>query len=143
VTVDLAGQRLDVINTHLGLRGAERVVQVEALLGPHWIGSQNEATPLILAGDFNAVPASRAYRRLAARLRTGPKDPRHRPPRTFPSRFPVLALDHVFVSHRVEVMRVAPVRTPLSRLASDHLPLLVEFSPAAVARPALLAGAAA
>jgi endonuclease/exonuclease/phosphatase family metal-dependent hydrolase len=143
VTVDLAGQRYDILNTHLGLRGAERLAQVDALLGPHWIGSQNEATPMILAGDFNAIPASRAYRRLAAGLRTGPKGAQHRPPKTFPSRLPLLALDHVFVSHRVEVLRMAPLRSPLARRASDHLPLLVEFRPAHAAPPAMLAGAAA
>jgi endonuclease/exonuclease/phosphatase family metal-dependent hydrolase len=143
VTVDLDGHRYDVINTHLGLRGAERMAQVEALLGPAWIGSQSSGTPLILAGDFNAVPASRAYRRIAATLLAGPAGERHRAPRTFPSRLPVLALDHVFVSDRIAVRRVAPLRSRLARSASDHLPLLVELELNHAALGGAVTGAAA
>jgi endonuclease/exonuclease/phosphatase family metal-dependent hydrolase len=39
----------------------------------------------------------------------------------------MLRIDHVFVSRAVRVLRVETVRTPLARVASDHLPLLVEF----------------
>jgi endonuclease/exonuclease/phosphatase family metal-dependent hydrolase len=39
----------------------------------------------------------------------------------------MLRIDHVFVSRSVRVLRVETVRTPLARVASDHLPLLVEF----------------
>ena len=39
----------------------------------------------------------------------------------------MLRIDHVFVSRGIAVQRVETVRTPLARIASDHLPLLVEF----------------
>jgi endonuclease/exonuclease/phosphatase family metal-dependent hydrolase len=39
----------------------------------------------------------------------------------------MLRIDHVFVSRSIRVLRVETVRTPLARIASDHLPLLVEF----------------
>jgi endonuclease/exonuclease/phosphatase family metal-dependent hydrolase len=38
----------------------------------------------------------------------------------------VLRLDHLFVSPSVEVTDAGPVRTRLSRVASDHFPLLAE-----------------
>jgi endonuclease/exonuclease/phosphatase family metal-dependent hydrolase len=117
-----------VINTHLGLRGPERLLQIDALLGPEWCGHPSCREPVIVAGDFNAIPRSRVYRRLCAHLhdaQTAPHNPR--PRATFPGRAPLLRVDHVFASRSVEVLRAETIRTPLARIASDHLPLLVEF----------------
>lgn len=139
-------QRLQVINTHLGLSGRERVIQAEALLGPDWLGSPACRAPLLLVGDLNATPWSRAYRRLTARLtdaRHLAADPAGAHRATFPTRWPALRLDHVFVGAGVGVARVAVVRSRLARVASDHLPLLAEIEIGAgpvaqqKARPAL------
>ena len=43
------------------------------------------------------------------------------------SRLPMLSLDHVFVSDAIETVDVRTVRTKLTRVASDHLPLVAEF----------------
>ncbi|MEA1833118.1 endonuclease/exonuclease/phosphatase family protein [Methylobacterium durans] len=128
VEVAVGGGRLQILNTHLGLSGRERVAQVEALLGPDWLGGNLARAPFVLVGDLNATPLSRAYRRLAARL-TDARRLARRPARgaTFPSRCPVLRLDHVFVSAGVTAERVGVVRGALPRLASDHLPLLAEL----------------
>lgn len=136
--VQAQGGEVQVINTHLGLRGLERLNQVQALLGPDWLGGPKCTAPFILLGDFNAVPHSRAYKRLAARLRDAQAAPLvHRAQPTFPGRMPVLRIDHVFVSAGVEVTRAEPIRTPLARRASDHLPLLVEFRLTIPSAPAL------
>jgi endonuclease/exonuclease/phosphatase family metal-dependent hydrolase len=115
-SVQVGGTVVQVINTHLGLRRPERLAQVDALLGPEWLG------------DFNAIQRSRAYQRLAARLRDAQASPhvlRRHP--TFPARMPLLRIDHVFTSRSIEVLRVEAIRTPLARVASDHLPLFVDF----------------
>ncbi|NNM72314.1 endonuclease/exonuclease/phosphatase family protein [Enterovirga aerilata] len=127
VTAQIGGRPCEIVNTHLGLRGMERLIQVDALLGPDWIGSALPSAPLMLVGDLNAVPSSRAYRRIAQRLRDAQSLSAGRPRPTFPSRLPFLRLDHVFVNGWVEVLRVETIRTPLARVASDHLPLFVEF----------------
>jgi endonuclease/exonuclease/phosphatase family metal-dependent hydrolase len=127
ISAQLGGRHFEVVNTHLGLRGMERLIQVDALLGPDWIGSALPSSPLMLVGDFNAVPSSRAYRRIAQRLRDAQALASGRPRPTFPSRLPFLRLDHVFVNSCVEVVRVDTIRTREARMASDHLPLLVEF----------------
>jgi endonuclease/exonuclease/phosphatase family metal-dependent hydrolase len=127
-SVNVGGAEVQVINTHLGLRRDERLAQVNTLLGTDWLGHPACREPIILAGDFNALPRSRAYQRLAARLVDAQCAPRvQRPLATFPSRLPLLRLDHIFVSRSVEVLRVETIRTPLARVASDHLPLFVEF----------------
>jgi endonuclease/exonuclease/phosphatase family metal-dependent hydrolase len=128
-SVNVAGGEIQIINTHLGVRGPERLRQIEALLGPDWLGHSACHEPVIVAGDLNAIPRSRVYRRVAAHLRdaqTWLGTSRQRP--TYPSRAPLLRLDHVFVSPSIEVLRAEVIRTPLARIASDHLPLLVDFN---------------
>jgi endonuclease/exonuclease/phosphatase family metal-dependent hydrolase len=127
-SVRVGGADLQVINTHLGLRRPERLAQVDCLLGSDWLGHPSCRELVVLAGDFNAIPRSRVYQRLSARLRDAqPPTAMRSPPPTFPSRLPFLRLDYIFVSHAVDVLRAETIRTPLARKASDHLPLLAEL----------------
>lgn len=127
-SVNLGGTDVQVITTHLGLRRNERLAQVDHLLGPQWLGHGACREPVILLGDFNASPRSRAYRHLASHLRDAQEAVPHQGARpTFPSRLPVLRIDHAFVSRSIQVMRVESVRSRIARVASDHLPLMVEF----------------
>ncbi len=127
-SVNLGGTDVQVITTHLGLRRSERLMQVDCLLGPQWLGHPACREPVILLGDFNASPRSRAFQRLASRLRDAQAAmPHQRAKCTFPSRMPVLRIDHAFVSRSVHVVRVESVRSPMARAASDHLPLMIEF----------------
>jgi endonuclease/exonuclease/phosphatase family metal-dependent hydrolase len=45
---------------------------------------------------------------------------------TFPSGLPFLALDRVWTHPRSLLKRIGVHRTPLARVASDHLPLIAE-----------------
>jgi endonuclease/exonuclease/phosphatase family metal-dependent hydrolase len=133
VAIDIEGVDLQVINTHLGLVPLEQREQARALTGPGWLGEVKQADPLMLVGDFNATRLARAYATLATNL----TESRHCAPRgdrvpTFPSRAPMLAIDHVFVSRPVKVTSVRTPLDPLARRASDHLPLVVDFH---LARP--------
>ena len=132
VEIETAAGVLSVINTHLGLVPREQRLQAAALAGKDWVQGAAAGAPLVLVGDMNATPRNAAYRILAARMaearRAAPFS--HRAP-TFPSTFPVLAIDHVFASEAVVVDAVRTPLDPLSRLASDHLPLIVDLSLAA------------
>jgi endonuclease/exonuclease/phosphatase family metal-dependent hydrolase len=127
VAVECDGREVQVLNTHLGLGRRERLAQAEALLGPDWLGHPDCTAPRLLCGDFNAWPRSPAYRCLRDALPAA-DDPAGRRLNTFPSRWPLLRLDHVFHSPELSVREVRVPRTPLTRLASDHLPLIVEFA---------------
>lgn len=127
VAIQLGGHEIHLINTHLGLSNRERLAQAQALLGPEWIGNQECKGPVILCGDFNALPGSRPYQHLLTRLRDAQLGVMgHRPLRTWFSHYPVGRIDHVFVSAEIRVVSVEVPRTELIRTASDHLPLIVE-----------------
>jgi endonuclease/exonuclease/phosphatase family metal-dependent hydrolase len=128
VSVEVGDHTVQVVNTHLGLVRHERRVQTEALFGPHWLGHPSCRSPLILCGDFNSLPGSLVHRRCLESLRDVHRCLKSsRPRRTYPTRLPVASIDHVFLSEEFTVRHVEVVRTPLSRLASDHYPLLVEL----------------
>lgn len=127
--IEVEGTQLQVLNTHLGLVPQERAAQTSALIGAEWIGDPACRDPVILVGDLNALPWGRSYRRLAKALAGGARmATRPSTPATFPSRFPTLALDHVLASISVRIEAVSVGNTPLARVASDHLPLIVDFS---------------
>jgi endonuclease/exonuclease/phosphatase family metal-dependent hydrolase len=128
VEVDIDGVRLQVINTHLGLAPSEQRAQALALVGREWLGAERSPSPLMMVGDFNATPLAVAYRTLASRLTDARRvAPFARGLPTFPSRLPILAIDHVFVSRGVRVQAARTALDPLSRSASDHVPLIVDF----------------
>ena len=128
VQVDVHGKPLNVLNTHLGLRNRDRIRQVAALLGEDWIGhAEFRSSPSIVCGDLNATPSTSAYKRLSTHLRDAQLLTTTKPRPTFPSRYPLLRIDHVFVSQEIRVRSSSIVLDPLARRASDHLPLLVGF----------------
>ncbi|WP_183353094.1 endonuclease/exonuclease/phosphatase family protein [Geomonas silvestris] len=126
VEVEQGGRGLQIIATHFGLNRRERICQAEALLGPEWLEHPECRGPVVVCGDFNALPRSAAYRCLTRRLRDAQCALKgSRPQGTFPVRLPLMRIDHLFISPGVQVSKVAVPRTPLTRLASDHLPLVV------------------
>jgi len=128
-SVQIDHQQVQMINTHLGLGPRERMLQTEALFSETWLGGATCKPPLILCGDFNAFPNSKVHRRCLRTLRDvhrclGVPRPR----KTFPTRYPLASIDHVFLSEEFAVHHVEVLRTNLTRVASDHYPLLVELS---------------
>ncbi|EUB97848.1 Endonuclease/exonuclease/phosphatase [Rhizobium sp. CF080] len=126
VEIDVGEHKLQVFNTHLGLLGSDRMRQIGEILGASWMGSPEcQDKPKILIGDFNAIPVTATYKAVAGQMADAPLLSGTKPRGTFPSRFPLLRIDHVFVSSEITPVATEVVSTPLSRRASDHLPLLV------------------
>lgn len=129
VRIGVDGRHVHLINTHLGLNRRDRLAQTETLCGAEWLANERCGPPLVLCGDFNARPGSRVHRRVLQHLHdVHARLCVRRPRRTFPTHYPVASLDHIFLSPDLEVRHVEVVRTPLTRVASDHYPLLVELS---------------
>lgn len=126
--IGVAGQWVNVLNTHLGLVPREQRRQATALVGRDWLGRRDCTGPTILTGDFNATSITRPYRILAGRLDDAQRRLGLKPSvKTFPSSFPAIRIDHAFVSPEIRVTQVRSSFSPLARMASDHLPLILDF----------------
>ena len=126
--IDVGGMELQVINTHFGLRRRERLAQVDALLSEAWLLHPDCRAPVVLCGDLNALPFSPVCRRLRTRLRDAQHVlQHHRPKATFFGRMPMARIDYVFVEPMIEVVSVEVASGEQARLASDHLPLIVDL----------------
>lgn len=121
LAVDLRLPDLEVtlINTHLTIDRRERMLQVQEL--QRWVASSSY--PVILCGDFNTTPRAPHYKLLAACLR----DVQQRHQATFHSRITLSPIDHIFADEVFQVRRVEVLKNSLTKLASDHLPLLAEL----------------
>ena len=117
---------LHLVNTHLGLDERERHWQIDFLLD-HELFQSSRVMPTFIAGDFNDWRNTLAEQSLAnhgfQQVTSPPSEYR-----SFPSWLPVGGLDKVFVRGEVTTERVKVVRTSLARVASDHLPIVVDFS---------------
>ncbi|WP_117192182.1 endonuclease/exonuclease/phosphatase family protein [Rhizobium terrae] len=125
IEIEIGAKKVQVFNTHLGLMSGDRMQQIGELLGPSWMGDPAcHDNPRILIGDFNAIPLTATYKAIARHLADAQRQPGGKPAATFPSRFPLLRIDHIFVSSEIKVVETKVISTPLARRASDHLPLL-------------------
>jgi endonuclease/exonuclease/phosphatase family metal-dependent hydrolase len=115
--VDLVSGRVRVMAAHLGLLRQSRLLQVEALLGH---AAADDDRPVVLMGDFNEW---RRQRRSALKPFGAGFGPLGRGVPSFPSYFPVLALDRIMARPQGILGKVEAHDSPLARLASDHLPV--------------------
>jgi endonuclease/exonuclease/phosphatase family metal-dependent hydrolase len=114
VDLDVNGEKVRVIVTHLGLFAAERRWQVRTLV--EHVRETNER--LVVLGDINEwLPLSRPLRWLNRLMGHSVAD------RSFPSRWPLVALDRVWVRPRPALLALKAHRSPLAQVASDHLPV--------------------
>ncbi|MBI3900303.1 MAG: endonuclease/exonuclease/phosphatase family protein [Gammaproteobacteria bacterium] len=115
VDLEVHGQRLRVLVTHLGLFSRERRRQTRILLDAV-LAHPDE--PVVILSDFNEwLPWRRPLRWMHARLGKQPAL------NTFPSVWPVIALDRIWVAPTVNLLNIQVHDSPLARAASDHLPL--------------------
>jgi endonuclease/exonuclease/phosphatase family metal-dependent hydrolase/glycosyltransferase involved in cell wall biosynthesis len=134
--INIAGTKINFFNTRLGLSFGEGASQIKALLGSEWMAHPGCQGPVILCSDFNALPNPQLYRNAREALRNARRKlDNHSPKATWVRHYPVGRIDHVFISPELEVTRVEVSRTHLDKIASDHLPLIVDIklerSPAA------------
>jgi len=109
-----------VVATHLGLRPAERRLQVKRLLAALETGPLGAC---VVMGDLNewylwGRPLRWLHAKFAA-IRT---------PATFPARRPMLKLDRIWAHPTSALTSLRAHGTTLARVASDHLPLVATYA---------------
>lgn len=116
VDLEGGGETVRVIVTHLGLKPYERRFQVKKILA--LLKQTPVSERLIVLGDINEwLPLGRPLRWLHGLLGRSPAE------RSFPARWPLFALDRVWVRPRHALLAFGAHRSPLAALASDHLPV--------------------
>ncbi|MGH7184327.1 MAG: endonuclease/exonuclease/phosphatase family protein, partial [Nitrospiraceae bacterium] len=112
VDVNCDGHVLQLIATHLGLGPAERRQQVQRVLKGF------ETKDCVLMGDMNEwLLWGRSLLWIQAMFGHA----QHLS--TFPARWPIFALDRIWVRPPHSVMQLTVHKSVLARQASDHLPL--------------------
>lgn len=112
--VETSGGPLRAVGTHLGLFPGERRRQMSRLLAL-MAGAPN---PALLFGDLNEwFLWGRPLRWLRAHFGHVPDIA------TYPARYPVFALDRIWVKPRSLLAGIGVHASPLARETSDHLPL--------------------
>lgn len=123
------GRSLYFMNTHLSLRPKERMAQARSLVGPAWMGALSEPSlPFIFCGDLNAGPGSGAYRLFEREFQEVRDAAGEGPRKTFFSLLPVFQIDQIFFKGALRLTGMQIPSTPLTRIASDHLPVIADFT---------------
>jgi endonuclease/exonuclease/phosphatase family metal-dependent hydrolase len=125
-----ANKRLEVFNLHLGLSARERERQVSLLVRSKEFAALPFGVPTIVAGDTNdwrSLLRPLFVDMLGFRSATGGNEEAERATATFPSFFPQGALDRVYYRGPLRLVGARRCRLAISRVASDHLPVIVDF----------------
>lgn len=129
---------LEVFNLHLGLSAREREEQIELLARSSELAGLGPEAPCLVAGDFNdwrsllrpAFTEGLGFRCASdRRIRRTQRTRRVRPlplP-TFPSFSPQAGLDRIYYRGPLRLLGARRCRLQVSRVASDHLPVIAEF----------------
>ena len=135
VPLDVGNATVTVQGIHLARSATERAAQTDALLA---FANETQG-PLVLGGDLNSCPAPTCFRgrpsdRIHEKLGTAYQDAwtaLHAPDdpagHTHPARAPSRRIDVVMV-RGLDVLASGPVRDDLTRLGSDHLPVLARVA---------------
>ena len=116
---------LHVVHWHLGLAERERRWQVRHVLD-HALFREGAGLPTLLIGDSNdwrnrlqsGVLASHGFHQVTTPISRF---------RSFPSYLAMGSLDKAFIRGEIAIRQARIVRSRLARIASDHLPLVLDF----------------
>jgi endonuclease/exonuclease/phosphatase family metal-dependent hydrolase len=117
VDLELKGVPLRFIAAHFGLLRRSRAQQASALIE----ATHSVLRPTILLGDLNewrVRPTNSSLFELAPHF-----GPINAPLPSFPSRYPLLALDRILARPQEIISSIEVHQSPLARVASDHLPI--------------------
>ncbi len=121
-------RRLDVFNLHLGLSAGQRARQIELLARSSEMTALSPAAACLVGGDFNdwrsqLVP----FLTQGMNFRSATDSSTGRPLLTYPSFFPRGPLDRIYFRGPLVLDSAYRCRQRLSRVASDHLPIVADF----------------
>ncbi|HEY2826870.1 MAG TPA: endonuclease/exonuclease/phosphatase family protein [Pirellulales bacterium] len=116
---------LHLVNFHLGLADAERQWQIDHLLNHHLFHESGKHCTLLI-GDYNdwrnrlhrGLLSDHGFQQVTAPISRF---------RSFPAYLALSSLDKAFCRGTIFIRHARVVRNYLTRRASDHLPLVIDF----------------
>jgi endonuclease/exonuclease/phosphatase family metal-dependent hydrolase len=118
---------IHIFNVHLGTGFFERRYQAHRLFEAIG-GDSNLSSPKIVLGDFNEWTRGLTTRLMSFHLNSAEPEQRMGRARTYPGVFPILHLDHVYYNSSLKLERISVHRSRLALAASDHLPIVADFT---------------
>lgn len=121
---------LDVFNLHLGLSAREREQQLGLLMRSSEFTALSHQQPCLVGGDFNDWRARLQpifTEIMDFKCATNQKHSQHQSIRTYPSFSPTGGLDKLFYRGHLRALAARRCRLAISKLASDHLPIMADF----------------
>ncbi|OFI35369.1 hypothetical protein BFC17_16190 [Alteromonas lipolytica] len=122
VVVAVKDQQISLFNAHMGLKKAERKFQAKRIHAIMQDFLSRYPMPVCLGGDMNEWWLNtQLFKRLDkdfTQLKTG---------KTFPSQWPLLKLDRLWVNEALDVVLSHRIKEQAYRHYSDHIPVMVEF----------------
>jgi len=123
-------QNIEVFNLHLGLSSQERVRQIGRVTNSKEFAAIAPETPCLVGGDFNdwrTFLAPIFTDILNFECATNHSSGYHNSYLTYPAFSPTGGLDKIFYRGSLELIRRRRCWMGITRLASDHLPVIAEF----------------
>ncbi len=122
--IGIKQKKLVIVNVHLGLAAYERQIQLRKLTIHHLIQPLGDDVPTLIGGDFNDV-----WTNLCRKIMNGEGFfSALQKSRTYPAIYPTRSLDRIFHRGDLTLNNAFVGHTKLARHASDHLPIIVDYS---------------
>jgi endonuclease/exonuclease/phosphatase family metal-dependent hydrolase len=118
---------LQVYNLHLGTSYGERGYQARKLFDSGILKPPSGRGLRIILGDFNEWISGPTSRLLKDHFKSAPIRPLFGRSRTYPGLLPLVHLDHIYFDEGMDVVKVMVHRSRKALVASDHLPITVDF----------------
>ncbi len=122
-----SGKILSFYNLHLGTSFRERRFQAQRLLDSDILTLSRPRAPQIVLGDFNAWIPWLTSRHFKKRFKSVPVRSFLGRSFSYPGVFPLVHLDHIYFDGPLRVLKVAVHQSRKALIASDHLPIFVDF----------------
>jgi endonuclease/exonuclease/phosphatase family metal-dependent hydrolase len=119
---------LHVFNLHLGTSFIERRHQARRLLTDAVLKNSHLSGPRIVVGDFNEWTRGLASKLMSNEFSVIEPRAHLRYARTYPGVLPFLHLDHFYHDKSLELHSFRLHRSRRALVASDHLPIVAEFT---------------
>jgi endonuclease/exonuclease/phosphatase family metal-dependent hydrolase len=126
--VKFQGGVLHIFNVHFGTRFFEQRQQARKLIDGGIITDGDLKGPRIVLGDFNEWLRGSVTPRMTPHLNKANVRRNLRRFRTFPGRFPLFPLDHIYFDEMLRLKRLYRHQSLTALVASDHLPLVADLA---------------